>query len=466
MKKSYILWILLLGQHLFSYEIILPDQNLQSWLNKRFEITKLYSSNVSNILISNKIDEDLKQEVSRHWPNANILINKAGLDFYLWSPSINVFVLKGSDINQNWFENVLSIVKGAQTFYIDLTDVDQTQFYAYQKVLKEHKFMLVYKDPFSTCAIFTAESFFTDPQKFELFKQADHVFDEYDRYYIPDQDVYFDLEKTPPIYDSIKDVFLRKGLPYEAHIGSIIHDLIEEGSKVVDLGAHIGVHTLTMSQKAGPQGMIYAFEPGKVFYLELLNNLRINNCDNVVPISKCVGEDNKLAIYLGFSCSDLYDQETLEQMQKDQKALEEAPTANQVEGLQTFYDKYSNINGSIMETVKLDDFNITDLSFIKMDIEGFEYYALKGAEKTLLREKPVITFECWVNHENPLISDRNWREQFDRIYYLLKDYGYEVFSIFASDFIAFPTECNPKLKEYQQRFKKIDLENGIFDVGL
>ena len=41
---------------------------------------------------------------------------------------------------------------------------------------------------------------------------------------------------------------------------------------------------------------------------------------------------------------------------------------------------------------RLDDFNLSP-DFIKLDCEGYEYFALKGGEETLLRCKPVVIVE-------------------------------------------------------------------------
>jgi FkbM family methyltransferase len=49
---------------------------------------------------------------------------------------------------------------------------------------------------------------------------------------------------------------------------------------------------------------------------------------------------------------------------------------------------------------KLDDFQFTNVGFIKIDVEGFEREVLKGAEKTIMREKPVILIEIEERHLN------------------------------------------------------------------
>ena len=53
---------------------------------------------------------------------------------------------------------------------------------------------------------------------------------------------------------------------------------------------------------------------------------------------------------------------------------------------------------------------------IKLDIEGYEYDALKGAEMTIKQFKPLIVFESNPGNEN----------QRDKIFDLLKSYGYQV----------------------------------------
>lgn len=49
--------------------------------------------------------------------------------------------------------------------------------------------------------------------------------------------------------------------------------------------------------------------------------------------------------------------------------------------------------GERAELRTLDSFNLTDVSFIKMDCEGYEYYVCLGAKETIMREKPVICLE-------------------------------------------------------------------------
>ena len=48
----------------------------------------------------------------------------------------------------------------------------------------------------------------------------------------------------------------------------------------------------------------------------------------------------------------------------------------------------------------IDNLNLTDVDFIKIDVEGFEINVLEGAEKTLIKNSPVLVIEILSNQVN------------------------------------------------------------------
>jgi len=54
-------------------------------------------------------------------------------------------------------------------------------------------------------------------------------------------------------------------------------------------------------------------------------------------------------------------------------------------------------NPGLIPTLLIDDFNVQDCDLLHLDIEGFELFALQGAEETIKRCSPVIAVE-WMNH--------------------------------------------------------------------
>ncbi len=51
------------------------------------------------------------------------------------------------------------------------------------------------------------------------------------------------------------------------------------------------------------------------------------------------------------------------------------------------------MGGGDISTIRIDDLGLTDLAFLKIDVEGYEERALRGAEETLKRCRPLVMFE-------------------------------------------------------------------------
>lgn len=275
-------------------------------------------------------------------------------------------------------------------------------------------------------AIFVRRSFFYNRAVHEFLEQENPINQDYKIYYEPFFQFSYFLEDVT--FDSIKNI-LKQGLPYEGHIGQIIDQLTREGSLAIDVGAHIGVHTLTMSRKTGPEGAVFAFEPNKKSYAELLQNLLLNRRDNVIPICKALGASQKDS-FLG------------------EHKIEE---------------DIAGKKGEWIETVPLDQFHLENVSLIKMDIENYEYHALLGAKETLLKNRPILIFECWIGKDYEKSSAAE-KTNFERVIALLEEYGYEVYVIFSNDFIAFPIELSDERARFRESFRKLDFDH--FDLGL
>ena len=45
----------------------------------------------------------------------------------------------------------------------------------------------------------------------------------------------------------------------------------------------------------------------------------------------------------------------------------------------------------------MDSFSLNNIAFIKVDVEGYEWYVLQGGEQTIARERPIIQLEIVAN---------------------------------------------------------------------
>ncbi len=65
----------------------------------------------------------------------------------------------------------------------------------------------------------------------------------------------------------------------------------------------------------------------------------------------------------------------------------------------------SNYRDLKVETARLDDLEITDVGFIKIDVEGFEWEVLEGARGTIARDRPVLLVEMEERYLNICIEE-------------------------------------------------------------
>ena len=118
----------------------------------------------------------------------------------------------------------------------------------------------------------------------------------------------------------------------------------------LDLGAHIGLYTVLLSRKCVS---VVAVEPIDITRNALAKTLEFNGCKNVTIRSECVSDFNGLGT--------IFDTGT------------RASNANSI----------APIGSPIQKEMRtIDDFH-SEFSFIKIDIEGAEVKALRGALKTL-----------------------------------------------------------------------------------
>jgi FkbM family methyltransferase len=135
------------------------------------------------------------------------------------------------------------------------------------------------------------------------------------------------------------------------------------GSVVYDLGAAIGDHTIAYLDAVGPQGIVIAFEPHPLQFSCL-----IKNCPKALCLPYAVGET------------------------EDHVWLFNQPDI--VAGSRLI-DPARQWPMSRCRRVTIDTNCLLDppVSFIKIDIEGCEPEALRGARKTITRHRPAIWTE-------------------------------------------------------------------------
>lgn len=187
-------------------------------------------------------------------------------------------------------------------------------------------------------------------------------------------------------FGDIQQSYWANGRYYEEDMVRFIKEnYSEKGGTFVDIGSSIGNYTMVFSQLAD---VVYSFEPITTTYFHQALNLLINKIDNV----------HMYNIGLGNECG-------LTNMWIDDLSKASGGGVIQEDG------EY------VINITKLDLFNIEDVRVMKIDIEGHEIEAMKGAVETIKKCKPDLFIEC---------STETFRQQVTSFLQSL-DLGYKIY---------------------------------------
>lgn len=152
---------------------------------------------------------------------------------------------------------------------------------------------------------------------------------------------------------------------------------VQPGTTVMDLGANFGQFALVAAHLLGKDGRVIAFEPSPEPFAALQRNVALNHFDQVLCRQAAVGAEAGTATFYVSHRSDT-GVSSLAQAAVAPYADEMTPIQVAVEALDDYLDA-----PSIARRVSL----------IKMDVQGAELLALKGARALLRRDRPALLVE-------------------------------------------------------------------------
>jgi len=158
----------------------------------------------------------------------------------------------------------------------------------------------------------------------------------------------------------------------------LLRYLVNPAKTSVDAGANKGVYTYFL---AGLSRHVYAYEPNpKIFGLLRRSVRRSNVTLRPIALSDVTGEDRLIV------------------------PRRKGGYSNQLATLRK--DKFE---GEILElpveTRRLDDEEVGEVGFIKIDVEGFERNVLTGAARTLEKMRPILLVEIEEAHTKEPIEE-------------------------------------------------------------
>lgn len=159
---------------------------------------------------------------------------------------------------------------------------------------------------------------------------------------------------------------------------------------ILDIGANIGIMTASLARRFS-KAKVYAFEPIPNNIEALEKVIKYYKLQNVTLFKTALGEEKgELKMILPVINN--------AKMQGLSHVVEDGVAATTEKGMQ-----YT------VPVLKLDDIpelaTASAITAIKIDVENFEYYVLKGGEAMLRKHMPLIYCELWDNDRRKLCME-------------------------------------------------------------
>jgi FkbM family methyltransferase len=217
---------------------------------------------------------------------------------------------------------------------------------------------------------------------------------------------------------------------------SWLSTFVRKGDWIIDVGASVGLYTVALSRAVGPNGRIFAFEPCPASHALLARVLRVRRMSNV-RLERVAIADTSGRIRL--------------MTPSDARGAKQPPCTHVISG----EDHESQILD--VTSMSIDDYclknGIQNVRVVKVDIEGYELFALRGAKELIGRARPVLLVEIERRHTT------RYGYQPEYIWEEILSYGYSAFvvgangglsaaALFANshwNFLFIPVECAPNV---------------------
>lgn len=174
-----------------------------------------------------------------------------------------------------------------------------------------------------------------------------------------------------PMHAFADDHITRHLTTYGAHCRpelAMLLSFVDAGDRVFDLGAHIGAFALPLAARAGPRGSVVAVEAADDHFRVLRANIALQKARTITAVQRLIGPPD-VALRPG-------------ELEGNTGARHFVSTQGKMPGVDTpraTLDDLAEVHG--LPRV------------IKMDIEGFEHFALSQGAGRVLDARPILYVE-------------------------------------------------------------------------
>lgn len=216
----------------------------------------------------------------------------------------------------------------------------------------------------------------------------------------------------------------------------VLKKLINPKKEAIDIGANLGEYTFWMSKHADH---VHVFEPHPDC-INFLKDVGLKNCT-----------------FYSYGVSSIASKKEL--LVPEDSSLQDITCRASISELSV--REFEKLKGISINTIALDELGLSNIGFIKMDIEGHEFEALKGMRGLITSCNPVMQIEIEQRHHDASIGT---------IFEYIFDFGYSGFFLRNSklvpieefDKVSCQSEILDLFNEDNSNFKESYVNNFIF----
>lgn len=196
-----------------------------------------------------------------------------------------------------------------------------------------------------------------------------------------------------------KDIFFG----FESDEIRFIQNTLRQGDTFIDIGANIGLFSILASQKVSTTGKIIAFEPTPKTFKRLQENIKLNKCKNIEAREIGLSDSNgELEFFVSTTGHDAWNS----LVENEDYGVSEKIKIS----VDTLDSQLSSIDKSLIKLVKI-------------DVEGWEKFAIQGGEDFFRNYSPLVLVE--------FTESNTWNAGYmvQDIYDIFSEWGYKWYRI-------------------------------------
>jgi FkbM family methyltransferase len=201
------------------------------------------------------------------------------------------------------------------------------------------------------------------------------------------------------------------GKLYDKEVFDMIAVNVPDDAVIIDLGAHLGQMSQAFARHAA-RGWVHAVEAHPMIYEVMAMNFAENNVKNITAYHRAIWDTTDKELF--------YPREDYARW-RNRSSFGIEPRAA------------ISPKGHVVRSMTVDELNLPRVDAIKIDVQGSDLAAMRGAVETIKRCQPIIVFEL-----ETYITEKWFQEKASDYLDFVANIGYTVRQIYQHNYLIAP----------------------------